>query len=58
MARPIESLPTLTGQDAINFLREKERIENLDPKSKEARDRNAFFDECVEFYKKTRPVNL
>jgi hypothetical protein len=51
-------LPTLTGQDAINFLREKERIENLDPKSKEARDRSAFFDECVEFYKKTRPVNL
>jgi hypothetical protein len=58
MARPIESLPTLKGQDAIDFLREKERIEKLDPRSKEAKARNAFLDRCVDIYNKTRPVNL
>ncbi len=58
MARPIEPLPTLMGQDAVNFLREKERIENLDPNGKEAKERNSFLDKCVKVYNKTRPINL
>jgi hypothetical protein len=48
----------LTGKNAERFLKEKERIENLDPKSKEARQREAFFKECVEIYNKTKPKNV
>lgn len=57
MARPIEPTPVLRGKDAERFLREKERIENLDPSCPEAKKRAAFFDECVALYKKHKPVN-
>jgi hypothetical protein len=57
MARPILPTPTLRGKDAIRFLKEKERVENLDPNSKEAKERNAFLDHCVKVYNETKPVN-
>ncbi len=42
MARPIEPTPPLEGKAALNFLEEKERIENLkpgDPEYKELKKR-------------------
>jgi hypothetical protein len=58
MARPIAPTPVLKGKDAERFLKEKERIENLDPSSHEAKQRAAFFKECIELYKKTKPKNV
>ena len=54
MARPIAPTPTLTGKDAVRFLKEKERIENLDPNSREAKAREKFFNECIALYEKTK----
>ena len=58
MATPILPTPTLRGKDAERFLKEKARIENLDPNSEEAKEREAYFKHCIEVYKKTKPVNL
>ena len=54
MARPIEPIPTLRGKDALNFLKEKERIESLKPSDKEYRDREKLFTKCVELYKSVK----
>ena len=58
MARPIAPTPVLKGRDAVRFLKEKERIENLDPDSPEAKQREAFFNECIELYNRTKPKNV
>jgi len=58
MARPIAPTPVLKGKDAERFLKEKERIENLDPDSPEAKQREAFFKECIELYNRTKPKNV
>jgi hypothetical protein len=50
MARPLEFTPVLSGKDAERFLAEKERIENLDPNSREAEKRRAFFRKCRASY--------
>jgi hypothetical protein len=55
MARPIAPTPTLTGKDAERFLKEKERIDNLDPDCEEAKQREAFFNECIRIAKKFTP---
>lgn len=55
MARPIEPTPALTGRDAERFLKEKERIESLDPGSREAREREAFFRKCEATYARFKP---
>ncbi len=52
MARPIAPTPKLSGEDAERFLKEKDRIDNLESKSPEARKREAFFDECTRIAKK------
>ena len=54
MARPIEPTPTLKGNDALNFLKEKERIESLKPSDKEYQDREKLFDRCIEIYKRVK----
>jgi len=56
MASQIAPTPTLTGEDAKRFLKEKDRIEKLDPQSIEAKERNRFLNECVKVYNKTRPI--
>lgn len=58
MARPIEPTPTLEGEDAIRFLKEKERIDNLKSTDPEYIKRKEFFRECREIARKFRPVNL
>ncbi len=54
MAKPLEPIPTLKGRDALNFLREKDRIESLKPSDREYRDREKFFNRCVELYRKVK----
>lgn len=54
MARPIEPTPILKGNDALNFLKEKERIESLKPSDKEYQDREKLFDRCIKIYKKVK----
>jgi len=56
MARPIAPTPTLSGKDAERFLKEKNRIENLDPDSPEAKKREAFFNDCIRIAKKFKPA--
>ncbi|MFZ2455065.1 MAG: hypothetical protein WAX07_01110 [Candidatus Altiarchaeia archaeon] len=56
MAHPIASTPALTGKDAIRFLKEKDRIDNLDPNSSEGRKREAFFNECIEIARRFTPA--
>ena len=48
MARPLEPIPVLKGDDAVNFLREKVRIESLKPSDEEYVKREEFFNKCVE----------
>lgn len=54
MARPLESIPTLKGNDALKFLKEKERIESLKPSDEESKDRAKFFDKCIGIYNKVK----
>lgn len=54
MAKPLESIPTLKGKDALNFLKEKERIESLKPSDKEYMDREKFFASCIRLYKRVK----
>jgi len=51
MARPIEPTPVLEGDDALRFLKEKERIESLKPTDPEAIKRHRFFEECERTYR-------
>lgn len=54
MAKPLEPLPVLKGRDALNFLREKDRIESLKPSDKEYRDREKFFARCRDVFSKVK----
>ncbi|MFZ2455066.1 MAG: hypothetical protein WAX07_01115 [Candidatus Altiarchaeia archaeon] len=56
MARPIAPTPVLTGKDAERFLKEKDRIDNLDPNNSEGRKREAFFNECIEIARRFTPA--
>lgn len=51
MAKPIEPTPTLEGDDALRFLKEKERIESLKLTDPEAIKRHRFFEGCKTAYK-------
>jgi|GEM_PF-1157438 len=51
MAKPIESTPSLKGKDAERFLKEKERMENLTPESREYKKLVNFGKECLNKYK-------
>ena len=48
MARPLEPIPVLKGEDALNFLKEKARIESLRPADEEYVRRVEFFSKCME----------
>lgn len=48
MDKPIKLVDKIYGRDAINFLREKERIESLKPDDPEYRERKEYFRECRE----------
>jgi len=52
MARPIEPTPPLEGDEALRFLEEKERIENLKPGDTEYEERKKFFKELDELFDK------
>jgi len=56
MARPLEPIPVLKGNDAVNFLREKARIESLKPTDEEYVRREEFFNKCVERGSRIRVV--
>jgi hypothetical protein len=56
MAKPIEPTPKLEGNDALNFLKEKERIESLKPSDREYKERQKFFKECITKAKKVKWV--
>jgi len=51
MAKPIEPTPILKGADAVRFVREKERMEKLNPKSEEHRRLVSLGKECLKLYK-------
>jgi len=51
MAKPIEPTPILTGKDAVRFLKEKERIENLSPKSEEYGTLVSLGKACMELFR-------
>ena len=51
---PMHLIEKIYGQDAINFLREKERIESLKPDDPEYRERKKYFQECREIAEKIK----
>ncbi len=52
MARLIEPTPVLEGDEALRFLKEKERVESLKPNDPEYESRKKFFNECRELVKR------
>ncbi len=46
MARPIKLVTTITGDDAVRFLEEMDRIESLKPTDKEYQERKKYFAYC------------
>jgi len=47
MARPLELIEKLEGEDAMRFLDEMERIESLKPGDPEYEKREKFFEKCI-----------
>lgn len=46
MARPIKLVNRITGDDAVRFLEEMDRIESLKPTDKEYIERKKYFAYC------------
>jgi len=46
MARPIKLGVKVTGDDAVRFLEEMDRIESLKPTDKEYKERKKYFEYC------------
>lgn len=46
MARPIKLVNRITGDDAVRFLEEMDRIESLKPTDKEYIERKKYFEYC------------